>query len=110
MDTVLMKSTPVDKENAFRDYLLARNPSESFARKYLTYMHSSLIRQLAQRIANVEDIYQVNNINLLQEIYDALKKEPDNVRLHNVYSGVLSAYMKFLTGKELRKRVIKKEN
>lgn len=110
MDTVLMKSTPANKESAFRDYLLARNPSESFARKYLAYMHSTLIKQLVQRIAKVGDIYQVNRINLLQDIYDVLKTEPDNVRLHNVYSGVLSAYMKFLTGKELRKRVIKKEN
>jgi tRNA1(Val) A37 N6-methylase TrmN6 len=109
MDTVL-NSTPANKESAFRDYLLARNPSESFARKYLTYMHSSLIRRLAHRIAKVGGIYQVNNIDLLQDIYEVLKKEPDNVRLHNVYSGVLSAYMKFLTGKELRKRVIKKED
>ena len=110
METVLIKSAPAKKESAFRDYLLARNPSESFARKYLAYMHSSLIKQLAQRIAMVGDVYQVNSLDRLQDIYDVLKKEPDNIRLHNVYSGVLSAYMKFLTGKELRKRVIKKEN
>ena len=45
----------------------------------------------------------------LLTIYDKVKADSNNVRLHNVYSGVISAYIKFLNGQELRKRVISSE-
>lgn len=94
----------------FKEFLLARNPSESFAHKYITYLNGSVVKDVVKKIAHVESIFQVNNLQQVQAIYNKVKTNPNNIRLHNVYSGVISAYLKFLEGQDLRKRVIVKNN
>lgn len=97
------------KENQFRKFLLLRNPSVKFADKYITYLGSSLIRNTIRDVASVNSIFEVTKMEDLLTIYDKVKADSNNVRLHNVYSGVISAYIKFLSGQELRKRVISSE-
>lgn len=98
------------KRNGFRDFLLKRNPSETFADKYMTYLTSSVIRNITKKISGYDIIYNVESLSQLNEIYQIVKKDEANVRLHNVYSGAVSAYIKFITGKDLRKRAIKSQN
>ena len=99
----------VSIELAFKDFLLHRNPSQKFAEKYFTYLASSLVKTTTLEVSKVTDIFQVTDLNELNTIYAIVKANSNNVRLHNVYSGAVSAYIKFLTGKELRKRVIPKK-
>lgn len=98
-------TTPHERKNNFKDFLLRRNPSKSFADKYTTYLTASLIRRVTMNVATKESIYEVDDIAILTKIYQTVKTDESNIRLHNVYSGVVSAYIKFLTGGELRKRV-----
>lgn len=102
-------STSEDKIASFREFLLKRNPSEKFAIKYITYLSSSLIRSQTKHIAGVDSILEVTNLADLNKIYHGVKADSSNIRLHNVYSGVVSAYIKFLTGNELRKIASKKD-
>ena len=102
----LLQLDPLVKRNGFRDFLLRRNPSESFAIKYMTYLTSSLVRSVTKNISSCDNIYKVDSLTHLNEIYQSVKADKSNVRLHNIYSGVVSAYIKYITGNELRKRVI----
>lgn len=97
---------PLVKCDEFRDFLLKRNPSESFAHKYTTYLNSSLVRYITMKISGYDSIYKVESLTQLNEIYQLVKADGANVRLHNIYSGVVSAYIKYITGNELRKRVV----
>lgn len=102
----ILQLDPLEKRNGFRDFLLKRNPSETFAAKYMTYLTSSLVRSNTKNISGCDSIYNVENLTQLDEIYQIVKADKRNVRLHNIYSGVVSAYIKYITGNELRKRVI----
>lgn len=96
---------PLTKNRGFKEFLLRRNPSKSFADKYVTYLKSSLVRNITRQVVGNDDIYNVSTIKELNEIYHLVKGDDANIRLHNVYSGVVSAYIKYVTGNELRKRV-----
>lgn len=102
----ILQLEPLVRRNGFRDFLLKRNPSESFANKYMTYLTSSLVRNKTKSISGCESIYDVESLAQLNTIYKSVKIDESNVRLHNIYSGVVSAYIKYITGKDLRKRVI----
>ena len=102
----LLQLEHLEKRNGFRDFLLKRNPSESFAAKYMTYLTCSLVRSYTKNISGCDSIYEVENLTQLNEIYQRVKADKNNIRLHNIYSGVVSAYIKYITGNELRKRVI----
>lgn len=93
------------KSNEFKEFLLRRNPSEKFADKYIAYLNSSLVRNTTRHFTGNENIFAVSNILTLQYIYITVKKDKANIRLHNIYSGVISAYIKFLSGTQLRKPV-----
>lgn len=105
----LLQLEPLAKRNGFRDFLLKRNPSRHFADKYMTYLTSSVVRSKAKSISGCDIIYNVENLTQLNEIYQLVKADKANIRLHNIYSGVVSSYIKFITGKNLRKRVISLE-
>lgn len=101
----LLQFEPLVRRNRFRDFLLKRNPSQSFAKKYMTYLTSSLVRNMTRQVTGNDDIYNASTIEELNEIYHLVKGNDANIRLHNIYSGVVSAYIKYITGNELRKRV-----
>ena len=46
----LLQLSPLEKQNGFRNFLLKRNPSESFAAKYMTYLTSRLVRSSAKNL------------------------------------------------------------
>lgn len=101
----LINLGPQAKNRGFKEFLLRRNPSKSFADKYVTYLKSSLVKKITRQVIGNDDIYSVSTIKELYEIYHLVKGDGANIRLHNIYSGVVSAYIKYITGKELRKRV-----
>ena len=101
----LINLEPQAKNRGFKEFLLRRNPSKSFTNKYVTYLKSSLVRKMTRQVIGNDDIYNVSTIKQLYEIYHLVKGDDVNIRLHNVYSGVVSAYIKYITGNELRKRV-----
>lgn len=102
----ILQLDPLEKRNGFRDFLLKRNPSESFAAKYMTYLTSRLIRSNTKNISGYDSIYKGDNLTQLNKIYQIVKSDKSNVRLHNIYSGVVSAYIKYITGNEMRQRFI----
>lgn len=105
----LINLEPQAKNRGFKEFLLKRNPSKSFADKYVTYLKSSLVRNMTRQVIGNDDIFNVSSLKELNEIYHLVKVEDANIRLHNVYSGVVSAYIKYITGNELRKRVSKSD-
>lgn len=102
----ILNLEPLVKRNGFREFLLKRNPSKSFADKYMTYLNSSLVRNKTKDISGYDNIYNVESLAQLNEIYQLVKADEANIRLHNIYSGVVSAYIKYITGNELRKMVL----
>lgn len=96
---------PQAKNRGFKEFLLRRNPSKSFADKYVTYLKSNLVRNMTRQVIGNNDIYNASTIKQLNEIYHLVKGDDANIRLHNIYSGVVSAYIKYIIGNELRKRV-----
>lgn len=98
----IINKTAQEKENGFVKYLLERNPSEKFIRTYTSYLKSTVVRKYVQEIAKTQDIFQITDKEELFDVYDAVKLNDDNIRLHNVYSGAVSAYIKFLEGRTLR--------
>ena len=95
------------KKKEFKEFLLNRNPSNSFANKYITYLNGSVVKNAVHDVCSKQSIWEISDMSELMTIYNLVRANKDNVRLHNVYSGVISAYMKFLQGKELRRRVVK---
>lgn len=92
-------------KNAFLDFLKRRNPTSNFPQRYVGYMNSRIIYNAAMKYAATEDIFSISNPKIVKKIYLEVKSDANNIRLHNIYSGVVSAYLKFLEGKDLRKRV-----
>ncbi len=93
------------KESQFRQFLLLRNPSVKFVEKYIKYLGHSIVKDAIMEIASVNSIFEVTEMSKLYLIYGKVKADSNNIRLHNVYSGVISAYIKFLNGQYLRKKV-----
>ena len=56
-------------------------------------------------ICGKDDIFSVESIDSLVHIYNLTKEDPANKRHHNVYSGAISAYIKYREGKSLRPKV-----
>ena len=108
MDNVI-RLTAEKKKELFREFLLARNPSEKFARTYFTYLHSTIVRKACAENTTTDDIFSVESFDDIENIYDEVKLDDKNIANHNVYSGAVSAYKKFLIGKPLRPMVAKKE-
>lgn len=98
-----------EKETEFSKYLLERNPSEKFIRTYGIYLRSNVVKKYVQENSRKQDIFQVEDLEELFDIYDAVKLDDNNIRLHNVYSGAISAYIKFLEGKPLRIKASKEK-
>ena len=98
----IIRKSAQEKEKGFVQFLLDRNPSEKFIRTYTIYLKSSVVRKYTQGIAKTQDIFQIADKEDLLDVYDAVKLDDDNIRLHNVYSGAVSAYIKFLEGRTLR--------
>ena len=71
----ILQLDPLEKRNGFRDFLLKRNPSESFAAKYMTYLTSSLVRSNTKNISGCDSIYNVENLTQLNEIYQIVKAD-----------------------------------
>ena len=101
--------TAREKETEFSKYLLNRNPSEKFVRTYGIYLRSNIVRKYVQNKSEVDNIFDVTDMDVLLDIYDAVKLDDNNIRLHNVYSGAISAYIKYLDGRPLRIKAKKKE-
>lgn len=89
----LISADTQTKKAGFKDFLLKRNPSESFADKYVTYLNGKLVRSKIKLITGKDDIYSVDSVQQLNKIYLEVKTDSANVRLHNIYSGVVSAYI-----------------
>ena len=100
------KKSLTENMQAFRQYLLQRNPSVAFTTRYITYLQGSVVSAAIYKVCGKNiTIDEVGTIKELQAIYTELKNNPDNQRLHNIYSGAVSAYIKFLTGQPLRAMV-----
>lgn len=102
----MISREPTYKESQFRQFLLSRNPSVKFAKKYIKYLNHSIVKNVTMQIASVNSIFEVTEMSHLLLIYGMVKANANNIRLHNVYSGIISAYIKFLNGQDLRKRVM----
>ena len=72
----------------------------------MSYLTSGLVRNKTKNISGCNSIYDVESLTDLNDIYQSVKLDKTNVRLHNNYSGVVSAYIIYINGNELRKRVI----
>lgn len=108
MDNVI-RLTAEKKKELFRQFLLARNPSEKFVRTYFTYLNSTVVKKACIEHTSTDDIFSLVCFDDIENIYDEVKLDDKNVANHNVYSGAVSAYKKFLVGKPLRPMVTKKE-
>ena len=108
MNTI--NKTPKEKENGFSQFLLNRNPSAKFIRTYGIYLRGNVVRHYTKSIAHIPDIFMIEDMDLLYDVYDAVKLDENNIRLHNVYSGAVSAYIKYLVGKPLRVKVKQADN
>jgi len=90
------------RKDGFRDFLLERNPNERFVNTYFVYLNSSIVKRTISKICGKDDIFCVSSMEPLSQVYESVKQEPQNKRHHNVYSGAISAYIKYLQGKPLR--------
>lgn len=100
--TSVIKKDAEAKKALFRSFLLGRNPSEKFVKTYFVYLNSMMVKTACQAISNVSDIFEVEDRTQLELIYSNVKKQDRNIANHNVYSGAISAYLKFLDGRTLR--------
>lgn len=99
-------TSSIQRMKEFKEFLIKRNPSKKFADKYATYLTSNVIKNNAMSLYGTESILDIDDVVKLNKVYLAVKSDAANIRLHNVYSVALSAYIKFLKGENLRKRVI----
>lgn len=98
----IMSKTAQEKEKGFLKFLLDRNPSEKFIRTYIIYLKSTVVKKYTENLAKTQNIFQIAIREKLIDVYDAVKLDDDNIRLHNVYSGAISAYIKYIDGRPLR--------
>ena len=101
MSNIIKKDAEL-KKSLFRSFLLSRNPSEKFVKTYFVYLNSSIVKTECAGVANAKDIFYINDRTMLENIYANVKKHDRNIANHNVYSGAISAYLKFLDGRTLR--------
>ena len=99
-------TSSIQRMKEFKEFLIKRNPSKKFADKYATYLTSNVIKNNAMSLYGTESILDIDDVVKLNKVYLAVKSDAANIRLHNVYSGALSAYIKFLKCENLRKREI----
>ena len=63
----LINLEPQAKNRGFKEFLLKRNPSKSFADKYVTYLKSSLVRNMTRQVIGNDDIFNVSSLKELNE-------------------------------------------
>jgi len=103
----MINATVIKKKIEFEKFLLARNPSERFVKTYFRYLNSAVVCNATRKVSSQINILSVTDMKQLEEIYREVKNNPNNIKYHNVYSGAISAYIKFLNGTPLRKAVVK---
>ena len=100
-----MIETILSNRDEFRAFLLKRNPSQKFIATYIRYITSPLVRStITELFGEQKNVFELEYKDLYV-LYQTVKANPNNIRLHNVYSGAISAYMKFLKGDSLRAKV-----
>lgn len=70
-------------------------------------MNGALVIMACQSVAKCDIIYMISSETTVQDIYQVVKASNRNITNHNVYSGAVSAYAKYLTGIPLRKKAEK---
>lgn len=103
----LINRPPEFKIVKFREFLLQRNPDEKFIQRYIASLGNVIVLDAVKSVSNKKSIFEITQKEMLLCIYEIVKSNTRNIKSHNTYSGAVSAYIKFLDGKNLRKRVSK---
>lgn len=102
------KKTGKNNRDGFTRFLLERNPSPKFIRTYGIYLSSQVVKKYTKETVGTDNIFEISSVKNINDIYSKVKSDENNIRLHNVYSGAVSAYCKYLEGRPLRIKVQKR--
>jgi hypothetical protein len=97
-----------NNREGFTRFLLERNPSPKFIRTYEIYLCSQIVKKYTKEVVGTDNIFEISKTDDIRDIYTQVKWDENNIRLHNVYSGAVSAYCKYLEGRPLRIKARKK--
>lgn len=55
-------------------------------------------KYLIEETPTLKNIYDTDDITLLTYVYQMVKDDEDNIRLHRIYSGAVNRYIEYLSG------------
>jgi hypothetical protein len=84
------------KQADFIEYLKP-NYSDYSIYRTLGYIQSGLVSLTVREISEKECIYDVTDIELLNQILARVKNDARNIRLHKVYSAAIHRYIRYVS-------------
>ena len=58
-------------------------------------------KYLIEEAPTLQNIYDTDDICLLTHVYQMVKDDKDNIRLHRIYSGAVNRYIEYLSGSRI---------
>ncbi len=97
----------------FIKHLQSKGVTERGISNILSFAANKRVNKyLIEEAPTLQNVYDTDDISLLTYVYQMVKDDEDNIRLHRIYSGAVNRYIEYLSGsrigskaeKESRKR------
>lgn len=93
-------------EQRKKEFYSSLKLAESTIQNYRAMLRSKFLRDILNLEFNLQDIFEVTDLEVLWDIYSKVNVHPKNVEMHRICSAGIMKYIKFLNnGKRIGHRV-----
>ena len=92
----------------FIKYLRSKGVTERGINNILSFAANRRVNKyLVEGDSALQNIYETDDVSLLTYVYQMVKGDEDNIRLHRIYSGAVNRYIEYLSGNRVGSRAEK---
>ena len=93
----------IDREHprvaGFIKHLRSKGVTERGISNILSFAANKRVNNyLIEEAPTLKNIYDTEDLSLLTYVYQMVKDDQDNIRLHRIYSGAVNRYIEYLSG------------
>jgi hypothetical protein len=86
----------------FIKHLRSKGVTERGISNILSFAANKRVNKyLVEEAPTLQNIYDTDDVSLLTYVYQMVKDDEDNIRLHRIYSGAVNRYIEYLSGNRI---------
>ena len=94
----------------FIKHLRSKGVTERGISNILSFAANNRVNKyLIEEAPTLQNVYDTDDVSLLTYVYQMVKDDEDNIRLHRIYSGAVNRYIEYLSGSRIGSKA-EKEN